>query len=128
MKKKGSDNDVMRLTPQLQDGLLNKDGSEDESEDEDEDVSSSEEDSNNDEVELHPNFKSALMNNEMETKKKVKYRGCKKYLHRCDLWILRPVLIYKYERQMMRQSQKFYQIFKERGDELEQDFTVKDKK
>ena len=60
----------MKLNSQLTHGLLNKDDSDEDSED---NMTSSEEDSNNEEVELHPNFKSAMMNNQMETKKKVKY-------------------------------------------------------
>jgi len=69
-----------------------------------------------------------MMNNQNETNKKVKYKGCKKYLHRCDLWILRPVLIYKYEHRMMQASQNFYTLFKEHGEELEIDFNAKDNK
>lgn len=114
----------MRLPSQLKEGLINKDGSSEESSEEE----SSGEEASQDEVEMHPNFKSALMQSNMEIKKKVKYKGCKKYLHRCDLWILRPVLIYKYERNMMRQSTNFYKIFKDNAGELEDEFREKDKR
>ena len=72
-------------------------------------------------AELHPNFKSSL------TQKK-KYKGCKKYLHRCDEMILRPVLIYKYEKQLMKRSKEFFHIYQKKADELEKDFTEKDSK
>lgn len=63
---------------------------------------------------MHPNFKKDV--------KKKKYKGCKKYLHRCDEMILKPVLIYRYERQMMRRSQEFFHIFQNKGDEIEEDY------
>ena len=46
-------------------------------------------------MEVHPNLKSTMADS---SKKKRKYKGCMKYLHRCDEMILKPVLIYKYER------------------------------
>jgi len=48
---------------------------------------------------LHPNF----INHNHKAKKRV-YKGCKKYFHRFDELIMRPIFIYKYEKNMVKQS------------------------
>ena len=50
------------------------------------------------------------------------YKGCAKYLHRFDELIMRPIFIYRYEKNMQKKSKEFFDIFMKYGDEIEQDF------
>jgi hypothetical protein len=43
-------------------------------------------------------------------------------MHRFDELVLRPMLIYKYEKNMMKKNLQFFALMKEHGDEIEKDF------
>ena len=38
------------------------------------------------------------------------YKGCSKYLHRFDEMIMKPIFIYKYERNMQKKSKEFFEL------------------
>ena len=64
---------------------------------------------------LHPN-------QERKHHKKM-YTGCSKYLHRFDELIMKPIFIYKYEKNMQRKSKEFFNLFMKEGNEIEKEFT-----
>lgn len=43
-------------------------------------------------------------------------------MHRFDELIMRPMLIYKYEKNMRVKAQQFFHLFKEHGDEIQTDW------
>ena len=51
-----------------------------------------------------------------------KLRGCAKYLNRFDEMIMKPIFIYKYERNMQKQSKEFFELFMKQGKEIEKEF------
>lgn len=124
-KKKERETEEDKLS-QLQQKLLSQ-GSrqrkDDETSGESNDEDSSGEDSETEGLEIHPNFDQALSAQHMSKKqKKYKKKKCIQYLLTCDKFILRPILIYKYEKQMAKKSKEFYQIYKQFGQEMETDF------
>lgn len=52
------------------------------------------------------------------------YSGCGKYLHRFDELIMKPIFIYKYEKNMQKKSMEFFELFMKQGDEIEHEFTM----
>lgn len=64
---------------------------------------------------LHPN-------QEAPEKKQVVRSGCIKYLYRFDELIMKPIFIYKYEKDMQKKSQEFFELFMKNGEEIEKDF------
>ena len=53
---------------------------------------------------------------------KRRYRGCVKYLHRFDELIMKPLFIYKYEKNMQKKSRDFFDLFMNMGEEIENEF------
>lgn len=43
-------------------------------------------------------------------------------MHRFDELVLRPMLIYKYEKNMSKKSQQFFTLMFKHGDEIEKDW------
>ena len=66
---------------------------------------------------LHPN-------EEKHKKKTHHYHGCSKYLHRFDELIMKPIFIYKYERNMQKKSKEFFELFMKQGNEIEKEFQL----
>lgn len=66
---------------------------------------------------LHPNQERAGTN-----KQKRIYRGCAKYLNRFDELIMKPIFIYKYEKDMQKKSKEFFDLFMKEGDTIEKEF------
>ena len=70
---------------------------------------------------LHPNEE-----NETGEHGKVKYKhfhkGCAKYLHRFDEMIMKPLFIYKYEKNMVKQQKNFFELFYKEGSQIEDQF------
>ena len=65
---------------------------------------------------LHPN-------QEQQTHRyKRVHTGCAKYLHRFDELIMKPIFIYKYEKDMQKKSKEFFDLFMKQGNEIEQEF------
>lgn len=64
---------------------------------------------------LHPN-------QERKSHKRV-HTGCSKYLHRFDELIMKPIFIYKYEKNMQKKSKEFFNLFMKEGNEIEKEFT-----
>ena len=64
---------------------------------------------------LHPN-------EERSSKPKAAHAGCAKYLHRFDELIMKPIFIYKYERNMQKKSKEFFELFMKQGDEIEREY------
>lgn len=60
---------------------------------------------------MHPNEENAME----KTKTRRYYTGCLKYLHRFDELIMKPVFIYRYERNMQRKSKDFFNLFMKQG-------------
>jgi len=50
------------------------------------------------------------------------YRGCSKYLHRLDEMIMKPILIYRYEKSKQKQSKEFFELFRRDGQVIEDEF------
>ena len=50
------------------------------------------------------------------------YTGHAKYLNRFDEKYLKPIFIYKYEKNMQKQSKQFFELFLKQGDEIEAEF------
>lgn len=63
---------------------------------------------------LHPN--------EEKTKQEHHHTGFIKYLNRFDELIMKPIFIYKYEKNMQKKSKEFFNLFMKNGDEIEHDF------
>lgn len=53
---------------------------------------------------LHPN-------EERPSRQKTVHAGCAKYLHRFDELIMKPIFIYKYEKNMQKKSKEFFELF-----------------
>jgi len=45
-----------------------------------------------------------------------------KYLHRFDELIMKPLFIYKYEKNMQKKSRDFFDLFMNMGEEIENEF------
>ena len=43
-------------------------------------------------------------------------------MNRFDEMILKPIFIYKYEKNMQKQSKQFFELFLKQGDEIEAEF------
>ena len=43
-------------------------------------------------------------------------------MHRFDELIMKPIFIYKYERNMQRKSKEFFNLFMKQGNEIEKEF------
>ena len=56
------------------------------------------------------------------------HSGCAKYLHRFDELIMKPIFIYKYERNMQKKSKEFFDLFMKQGDEIENEFKLENRK
>ena len=56
---------------------------------------------------VHPNEESPSKSK----REKNKLKGIGKYLHRFDELILKPIFIYKYERNMQKKSEQFFELF-----------------
>ena len=65
---------------------------------------------------LHPN--------EERTRTRRVHTGCAKYLHRFDELIMKPIFIYKYEKNMQKKSKQFFDLFMKNGGEIELEFTT----
>mmetsp|Transcript_9362 Transcript_9362/g.14206 ORF Transcript_9362/g.14206 Transcript_9362/m.14206 type:complete len:419 (+) Transcript_9362:778-2034(+) len=50
------------------------------------------------------------------------HTGCGKYLNRFDELIMKPIFIYKYEKNMQKKSREFFNLFMQQGNEIEQEF------
>ena len=50
------------------------------------------------------------------------YKGCAKYLHRFDEFIMKPIFIYKYEKGMQKKSKEFFNICNKQLDQVEKDY------
>lgn len=80
---------------------------------------SADEDSEYEEM-LHPNEeKSVIASHKNKTRR---YKGCIKYLHRFDELIMKPIFIYKYEKNMQKRSTDFFELFMKQGQEIEMEF------
>lgn len=55
---------------------------------------------------LHPN--EAPVKKEKSVRK---YKGCVKYMHRIDELVMKPMFIYKYEKNISKKSQDFFELF-----------------
>ena len=55
---------------------------------------------------VHPNEES-----KSERRGKNNIKGIGKFLHRFDELILKPIFIYKYERNMQKKSEQFFELF-----------------
>ena len=65
----------------------------------------------------------ALMHPNQEGKKGMRiHTGCAKYLHRFDELIMKPIFIYKYEKNMQKRSKEFFDLFMKQGNEIESEF------
>jgi hypothetical protein len=64
---------------------------------------------------LHPN--------EERTRARRIHTGCSKYLHRFDELIMKPIFIYKYEKNMQKKSKQFFNLFMQNGEDIELEFT-----
>jgi NhaP-type Na+/H+ or K+/H+ antiporter len=60
-------------------------------------------------------------NQERKQKQRI-HTGCAKYLHRFDELIMKPIFIYKYERNMQKKSKEFFNLFMKQGNEIEKEF------
>jgi hypothetical protein len=69
-------------------------------------------------------YQQMLHPNEERTRTRRVHTGCAKYLHRFDELIMKPIFIYKYEKNMQKKSKQFFDLFMKNGDEIEQEFTV----
>ena len=54
---------------------------------------------------------------------KRRYKGCVKYLHRFDELIMKPLFIYKYEKNLQKKSRDFFDLFMQQAEEIEKEFT-----
>lgn len=61
---------------------------------------------------LHPNEENNQAQGNVHT-------GFEKYLHRFDELIMKPLLIYKYEKSMQKKSKDFFKMFMDKGEEIE---------
>lgn len=50
------------------------------------------------------------------------YTGCIKYLRRFDEVIMKPIFIYKYEKEMQKKSKEFFQLFMKEGSQIEEQY------
>ena len=50
------------------------------------------------------------------------YKGCAKYLHRFDEMIMKPIFIYRYEKNMQKKSKQFFELMMKQGDQIENEF------
>jgi len=64
---------------------------------------------------LHPNQEGTVRYKRIHT-------GCEKYFHRFDELIMKPIFIYKYEKDMQKKSKEFFTMFMKQGQEIEQEF------
>ena len=65
---------------------------------------------------LHPNEE------RNHNKHKTVHSGCAKYLHRFDELIMKPIFIYKYEKNMQKKSKEFFELFMKQGNEIEREY------
>jgi hypothetical protein len=55
---------------------------------------------------------------------KTHYKGCSKYLHRFDELIMKPIFIYRYERDRTKSEKKFFELMLGQGEKIEQEFVA----
>jgi NhaP-type Na+/H+ or K+/H+ antiporter len=71
-----------------------------------------------DEDESH--YSRVLHPNEIKTTRKI-HTGCGKYFNRFDELIMKPIFIYKYEKNMQKSSKEFFEFYMKQGQEIERD-------
>lgn len=69
---------------------------------------------------LHPNEEKSQLASQKQRVRR--YKGCFKYLHRFDELIMKPIFIYKYEKNMQKRSTDFFELFMKQGQAIEQEF------
>ena len=67
-------------------------------------------------------YQAILHPNQERKQYKRLHTGCAKYLHRFDELIMKPIFIYKYEKNMQKKSKEFFNLFMKQGNEIEKEF------